>query len=232
MGDLEALLKQSKKYRKRLLITDGVFSTEGDIAPLDEIVKLAEEYDVVTYLDDSHGDGVMGLNGKGTASHFGVEDKIDVAMGGFSKAFGVIGGYLAGSKELIETAKTDSLTWTNTTAPPPTIIAACSAALDVVQTEPQIIEKLWRNTEHYKESMREMGYDLGKSVTPISPVIVENDKKADRLSQELFKEGVWGGPYKKGLSRIRTIMNAGLEREDIDTVLGVFEKVGKKLDIL
>jgi len=238
MESLEQALKETEnKYRRTLVVTDGVFSMDGDIAPMDEIVKLAEEYNAMSYVDDAHGDGVLGEKGRGISSHFNVEGKVDVEMGTFSKAFGVVGGYAAGSNDLRNFALNKSRTWLLSGSHPPGVVAACIASLDVLETEPKWVEKLWENTKYFKKEMQSLGFDTGISETPITPVIVGSSSTAKTLSSRLYEEGVFALPIvfpmvARDKARIRTMMNAGLTKEDMDFALNKFEKVGKELKII
>ena len=233
----QALKKTENKYRRTLIVTDGVFSMDGDIAPMDEIVKLAEEYNAMSYVDDAHGDGVLGEKGRGISSHFNIEGKVDVEMGTFSKAFGVVGGYAAGSNDLRNFALNKSRTWLLSGSHPPGVVAACIASLDVLETEPQWVEKLWENTKYFKKEMQSLGFDTGISETPIIPVIVGPSSTAKTLSSRLYEEGVFALPIvfpmvARDKARIRTMMNAGLTKDDLDFALNKFEKVGKELKII
>ena len=238
MGSLGQVLKETEnKYRRTLIVTDGVFSMDGDIAPMDEIVKLAEEYNAMSYVDDAHGDGVLGEKGRGISSHFNIEGKVDVEMGTFSKAFGVVGGYAAGSNDLRNFALNKSRTWLLSGSHPPGVVAACIASLDVLETEPQWVEKLWENTKYFKKEMQSLGFDTGISETPITPVIVGPSSTAKTLSSRLYEEGVFALPIvfpmvARDKARIRTMMNAGLTKDDLDFALNKFEKVGKELKII
>ena len=170
---MERVLKETRsKYRRTLVISDGVFSMDGDIAPFDKIAELASEFGAITYVDDAHGDGVLGEKGRGIASHFRVEGKIDIEMGTFSKAFGVVGGYVSGSEDLRRFALNKSRTWLLSASHPPPVTAACTAALEVVENEPEHLGNLWKNTGYFKKELRGMGFDIGDSQTPITPVIV------------------------------------------------------------
>lgn len=238
MGELEKVLKDSnKKYNRILIITDGVFSMDGDIAPMDEIVKLGNEYGAMTYVDDAHGEGVIGLDGRGIGAHFGIEGKIDVEMGTFSKAYGVVGGLIAGSQDLVNFAYNKSRTWLLSGSHPPAVAGAQLAAIDVLETEPEHVKNLWENTNYFKKELNSMGFDTGKSETPITPVIVGESSKAKELSNLLFEQGVFALPIvfpmvAQDKARIRTMMNAGLTQKDIDFALEKFEKLGEKLDII
>jgi glycine C-acetyltransferase len=238
MGDLEKVLKDAdKKYRRILVITDGVFSMDGDIAPMDKIVKLANEYGAMTYVDDAHGEGVIGPDGRGIGAHFGIEGKIDVEMGTFSKAYGVVGGLIAGSQDLVNFAYNKSRTWLLSGSHPPAVAGAQLAAINVLETEPKHVKNLWDNTEYFKKQLISMGFDTGESETPITPVIVGESSKAKELSNKLYEEGVFALPIvfpmvARDKARIRTMMNAGLTRKDLDYTLEKFEKLGKKLKII
>ena len=239
MGELEKVLKDAdaKKYRRILIITDGVFSMDGDIAPMDEIVKLGNEYGAMTYADDAHGEGVIGPDGRGIGAHFNIEGKIDVEMGTFSKAYGVVGGLVAGSRDLVNFAFNKSRTWLLSGSHPPAVAGAQLAAIEVLETEPEHVKNLWDNTNYFKKELKSMGFDTGESKTPITPVIVGESSIAKTLSNRLYEEGVFALPIvfpmvARDKARIRTMMNAGLTRKDLDFTLSVFEKLGKELKIL
>jgi glycine C-acetyltransferase len=238
MGELEKVLKDAdKKYRRILVITDGVFSMDGDIAPMDQIVKICKEYGAMTYVDDAHGEGVVGPDGRGIGAHFGIEGKIDVEMGTFSKAFGVVGGLIAGSQDLVNFALNKSRTWLLSGSHPPAVAGAQLAAIKVLETEPEHVKNLWDNTNYFKKELNSIGFDTGKSETPITPVIVGESSKAKELSNRLYDEGVFALPIvfpmvARDKARIRTMMNAGLKRDDLDYTLEKFEKLGKELKIL
>ena len=238
MGELEkVLIDADKKYNRILIITDGVFSMDGDIAPMDNIVELANEYGAMTYADDAHGEGVIGPDGRGIGAHFGIEGKIDVEMGTFSKAFGVVGGLIAGSQDLVNYAYNKSRTWLLSGSHPPAVAGAQIAAIDVLETEPEHVRNLWDNTKYFKKELESMGFDTGNSDTPITPVIVGESSKAKELSNRLYAEGVFALPIvfpmvARDKARIRTMMNAGLTKEDLNVALEKFEKLGKKLVII
>ena len=238
MGELEKVLKEAdKKYKRILTITDGVFSMDGDIAPMDKIVKLAKEYGAMTYVDDAHGEGVVGADGRGIGAHFGIEGEIDVEMGTFSKAYGVVGGLIAGSQDLVNFAYNKSRTWLLSGSHPPAVAGAQLAAIDVLETEPRHVKKLWDNTNYFKKELASMGFDTGESETPITPVIVGESSKAKELSDQLYDEGIFALPIvfpmvARDKARIRTMMNAGLTQKDLSYTLEKFEKLGKKLKII
>ena len=238
MGELEKVLKDAdKKYNRILVVTDGVFSMDGDITPMDKIVEISNEYGAMTFVDDAHGEGVIGPDGRGIGAHFGIEGKIDVEMGTFSKAFGVVGGLIAGSQDLVNFAYNKSRTWLLSGSHPPAVAGAQLAAIDVLETEPKHVKNLWDNTNYFKKELKTMGFDTGESETPITPVIVGESSKAKELSNKLYDEGVFALPIvfpmvARDKARIRTMMNAGLTNEDLEFTLEKFEKLGKKLDII
>jgi glycine C-acetyltransferase len=239
VGELEKRLEEAeaKKYRRILIISDGVFSMDGDIAPVDQIVKVAEPHGAMIYIDDAHGEGVMGQGGRGIASHFKVEGKVQVEMGTFSKAFGVVGGYVAGTKDLRNFALNKSRTWLLSGSHPPAVAAACTAAVKVLESEPKWVDKLWKNTNYFRKQLVKLGFDTGKSVTPIIPVMTGESSKAKAMSEALFEQGVWALPIvypmvAKDKARIRTINNAKLTRKDLNEALAAFEKAGRQAGVL
>lgn len=239
MDGLEKLLvdAQEKKYGKILVITDGVFSMDGDIAPLDKIVKLCKQYNALSYVDDAHGDGVLGDHGRGISHHFGVAGKLDFDMGTFSKAFGVVGGCVAGSKDMCEFAFNKSRTWLLTGSHPPATVAACIAAMDLLEKDDRLVKKLWKNTKYFKGELKKMGFDTGQSETPITPVMLGESEVAKKFSMSLFDNGVFALPIvfpmvAQGKARIRTMVTAAHEKKDLDDALGAFEKVGTKLAVI
>ncbi|MEM3627334.1 MAG: glycine C-acetyltransferase [Candidatus Bathyarchaeia archaeon] len=242
MQDLQRVLEEAEKhsppYRRILIITDGVFSMDGDIAPLDEIAKLGAEHGAMVYVDDAHGEGVLGEGGRGIVSHFKLSrDKVHVEMGTFSKAFGVVGGHISGSQDLINFAYNKSRTWLLSGSHPPAVAAACIAAIDVLESEPQHVQKLWENTRYFKKAMKDLGFNIGNSQTPITPIIVGESGVAKKLSARLFEEGIFALPIvypmvARDKARIRTIMNAALTKEDLDFAINTFEKIGRELHII
>jgi len=240
--DLQRVLEEAEKhsppYRRILIITDGVFSMDGDIAPLDGIAKIGAEHGAMIYVDDAHGEGVLGEGGRGIVSHFKLRrDRVHVEMGTFSKAFGVVGGHVSGSRDLIIFAYNKSRTWLLSGSHPPAVAAACIAAIDVLESEPQHVRTLWEHTKYFKKAMKDLGFDIGNSQTPITPVIVGESSVAKKLSARLFEEGVFALPIvypmvARDKARIRTIMNAALTREDLDFAIGAFEKIGKELHVI
>ena len=242
MQDLERVLAETEKhdssYRRILIITDGVFSMDGDVAPLDGIAKLGAEHGAMVYVDDAHGEGVLGEGGRGIVSHFKLSrDKVHVEMGTFSKAFGVVGGHVSGSKDLHNFALNKSRTWLLSGSHPPAVAAACLAAVDVLEKESQHVKTLWENTRYFKKAMKDLDFNIGNSTTPITPVIVGESSVAKKLSTRLYEEGLFALPIvfpmvARDKARIRTIMNAALKREDLDFAISKFEKIGKELHII
>ncbi len=240
--DLGKVLDESENaspsFRRILVITDGVFSMDGDIAPLDKVAAIGAEHGAMVYVDDAHGEGVLGDGGRGIVSHFKLRrDRVHVEMGTFSKAFGVVGGHVSGSRDLVNFAYNKSRTWLLSGSHPPAVVAACLAAVEVLENEPEHVRRLWENTRYFKKAMNDLGFDIGMSETPITPVMVGDSGKAKRLSSRLFEIGVFALPIvypmvAQGKARIRTIMNATLTREDLDFAIGAFEKAGKELEIL
>ncbi len=235
---LDEAERASPAFRRILIITDGVFSMDGDVAPLDRVASLGAEHGAMVYVDDAHGEGVLGEGGRGIVSHFKLSrEKVQVEMGTFSKAFGVVGGHVSGSRDLVNFAYNKSRTWTLSGSHPPAVVAACMAAVDVLESEPQHVQSLWENTRYFKKAMADLGFDIGRSTTPITPVMVGESGKAKRLSARLYEIGVLALPIvypmvAQGKARIRTIMNAALTREDLDFAIGAFQTAGKELGII
>jgi glycine C-acetyltransferase len=237
MNHLEEQLKAAKDARTKLVVTDGVFSMDGDIARLPEIVELAERYGAAVYIDDAHASGVLGPNGRGTAHHFGLADRVDIQVGTFSKALGAVGGYAAGSQNLRDFLlhRARPVLFSNTH--PPSVIATCIAALDLLERDTTLIDQMWENARYFKGRLMALGFDCGQSETPITPVIAGSAEKAHRLSDRLFEEGVFaqgiGYPtVPENKSRVRTIVTAAHTRENLDTALAAFEKVGRELALI
>ena len=238
VAELDRCLQEADKASRRILvISDGVFSMDGDIAPVDQIAKAAEPYGAMVYIDDSHGEGVLGEGGRGAANHFHVEDKVHIEMGTFSKALGVVGGYAAGSHDLRRFALNKSRTWLLSASHPPATVASCIAAIDVLETEPRWVERLWKNTGYFKKQLVSLGFDIGRSETPITPVMLGESSVAKAFSDRLFEEGVFALPIvfpmvAKDKARIRNIVNAGLTRKDLDFALAAYERIGKELKVI
>ncbi|HXF14629.1 MAG TPA: glycine C-acetyltransferase [Terriglobales bacterium] len=227
---------------KKLLITDGVFSMDGDIGPLPALCDLAEKYGAIMMVDDAHASGVLGRNGRGTVDHFKVHGRVDIQVGTLSKAIGALGGYVCGSRDLIEFLYHRARPFLFSTSHPPSVAATCIAAFDVLENEPERIEKLWENTRFWKKELALLGFDIGgkttpASETPITPIIIGDSKLTMEFSRELFKEGVLGTgitfpTVPEGKARIRTIMSATHTREELERALEVLDNVGKRMGIL
>ncbi|MEP7040674.1 MAG: glycine C-acetyltransferase [Chloroflexota bacterium] len=220
-----------------MVITDGVFSMDGDIARLPEIVEAAEEADAIVYVDDAHASGVLGRNGRGSVDHFDLHGRVHVQVGTLSKAIGVLGGYVAGSEALREILIHRARPFLFSTSHPPAVAAACVAAIDVLESEPELIERLWQNSRLFKAGLAKLGFDIGASETPITPVIAGSGAMAMKLSDRLFEEGIFaqgiGFPtVPDDRSRVRTIVTAEHSTEDLETCLGAFEKVGRELALI
>jgi len=239
MKALAAILEspEARKARRRMIVTDGVFSMDGDLAPLPELCDLAERHGAFVMVDDAHASGVMGPNGRGTPSHFKVSDRVQVQIGTLSKAVGSVGGYVAGQRRLIDYLISVARPFTFSSSHPPSVIAACSAAVDVMLEEPERIERLWSNARHFKEGLKKLGFDTGASETPITPVIVGDTRKAQEFSARLFAEGVFALAITfpivaRGKDRLRTIVSSGHTAADLDLALEKFGKVGRELGLI
>ncbi|MFX1577273.1 MAG: aminotransferase class I/II-fold pyridoxal phosphate-dependent enzyme [Promethearchaeota archaeon] len=240
--DLGRVLEETKKhkpaYRRILVITDGVFSMDGDIAPLGQIVKTCKPHGAMVYVDDAHGEAVLGEGGRGIVSHFNLTHKdVHVEMGTFSKAFGVVGGHVSGSEYLRKFAYNKSRTWLLSGSHPPPVAAACIAAIDILEKESQHVKNLWKNTNYFKKALNDLGFNTGMSETPITPVIIGESDKAQKFSTRLYEEGVFALPIvypmvSRDTARIRTIMNAALKMEDLNDAITAFDKVGKELNVI
>ena len=237
MGELEAVLRAHESSERKLIITDGVFSMDGDIAPLDEVTQLAEEYGAMVYVDDCHGEGVLGDKGAGIVDHFNLQGKVDFETGSFSKALGVQGGILAGTEMTRTHALNHSRSWLLSGSQPPGVAAAQKAAIEVLMDEPEHHARLWENTDYFRKELQSLGFDTGNSVTPIIPVMCGESSVAKAMTKALGNEGVMAGAIvfpmvARDKARIRTQMSAALTREDLDEVLRLFEKVGPTLDLI
>ncbi|MFC3210579.1 glycine C-acetyltransferase [Planomicrobium okeanokoites] len=239
MEDLRAKAKEateSGQYNKVMVITDGVFSMDGDIAKLPEIVEIAKEFDLITYVDDAHGSGVTG-KGKGTVKHFGLEKEVDMQMGTLSKAVGVVGGYVAGKQNLIDWLKVRSRPFLFSTAVTPGDVAAITAAIQMIIDSTELHDKLWENGDYLKKGLKELGFDIGESETPITPCIIGEEKTTQEFSKRLFEEGVYAKSIvfptvPKGTGRVRNMPTAAHTKEMLDDAIAIYEKVGKELNII
>jgi glycine C-acetyltransferase len=238
--DVEAARKVMRELppdQRKLVITDGVFSMDGDLGSLPALCDVAEEFGAIMMVDDAHASGVFGKQGRGTVDHFNCHGRVDIQVGTLSKAVGALGGYVAGTKNFIEFLYHRARPFLFSTSHPPAVAAACIAALDVLETEPQWMDKLWENTRFFKAGLRALGFNTGRSESPITPVIVGEAKKAMDMSDRLFQEGVFaqgiGYPtVARDQARLRTIVTATHSREDLQYALDAFAKVGKELGVV
>ncbi|MBN9504146.1 MAG: 8-amino-7-oxononanoate synthase [Armatimonadetes bacterium 55-13] len=236
MEALEKILQNTQNFQKRMIITDGVFSMDGDIAPLPAIVELAEKYDAFVMVDDAHASGVLGKNGAGTTSHFNLYGRVDIQLGTLSKALGVIGGYIAGSAKLKDWLINRGRPYLFSTAHPPVVAAALIAAIDIMETDPEPMNRLWANTKWWKDALNEAGFDTMGSETPITPVYVGDEGAAQEMERALWEEGVYAlsivfPTVGRGKARIRTMPSAAHTQEDLEFALNAFKKVRDKLGI-
>ncbi|MBO0420188.1 glycine C-acetyltransferase [Vagococcus fluvialis] len=239
MKDLEEKAKaavESGLYKKVMYITDGVFSMDGDVAKMPEIMEIAEKYNLIVYVDDAHGSGVLG-GGAGTVKEFGLSDKVDFQMGTLSKAIGVVGGYVAGSQKLIDWLKSQARPFLFSTSLTPGAAAAVIKSIELMEQDPSHVEKLWDNANYFKEKLKGIGYDIGQSETPITPVILGDEKLAQRFAQRLIEEGVYVKPIvfptvPLGTGRVRNMPTAAHTKEMLDEAISIYEKVGKEMGII
>jgi len=230
MGHLEEILQKTQSFEKRMIITDGVFSMDGDIAPLPRIVELAEKYNAFVMVDDAHASGVLGKNGAGTASHFDLYGRVDIQLGTLSKALGVVGGYIAGSAALKDWLINRGRPYLFSTAHPPMVAAALIAALDIMENDPEPMSRLWSNTRWWKSALADAGFDTMGSETPITPVFVGDEAKAQEMERRLWEEGVYAlsivyPTVGLGKARLRTMPSAAHSIEDLEFALRAFKKV-------
>ncbi|TWE01656.1 2-amino-3-ketobutyrate coenzyme A ligase [Neobacillus bataviensis] len=239
MEDLRAKAKEAKEsgqYNKIMVITDGVFSMDGDIALLPEIVKIAEEFDLITYVDDAHGSGVLG-EGAGTVKHFGLSDKIDFQIGTLSKAIGVVGGYVAGKKNLIDWLKVRSRPFLFSTSLTPADVSACKKSIEILMESTDLNKKLWENGHYLKTGLKELGFNIGNSETPITPCIIGDESLTQQFSKRLNEEGVYAKAIvfptvQKGTGRVRNMPTAAHSKEMLDQAIAIYEKVGKEMGVI
>jgi glycine C-acetyltransferase len=237
IGAARKVLEGLPRTQRKLLITDGVFSMDGDVGAVPELCALAEEFGCIMMVDDAHASGVFGKNGRGTIDHFGMHGRVDIQVGTLSKAIGALGGYVAGSKALIEFLYHRARPFLFSTSHPPAVAAACIAAIDVLIEEPQIIDRLWDNTKFFKRGLQALGFNTGLSESPITPVIAGEGALAMRLSDRLFQEGVFAQglafpTVARDKARVRTIVTATHTRDELQFALDVFAKVGHELGII
>ncbi len=235
---LEAAIQEAAgTYRRALIVTDGVFSMDGDIAPLPALYEVAKKYDILFMVDDAHGEGVLGKGGRGIVDHFGLHGKVDIEVGTMSKAFGVMGGIVAGDKTIIEWLRQRGRPFLFSSAVTVPDAAACLAAVDLLENSTELVDRLWDNAKYFKAEMKKLGFDTGVSETPITPIMLGEAPLAQQFSRELFDEGVFamsiGFPtVPKGKARIRVMISASHDRDDLGQGLEAFAKVGKKLGVI
>ena len=239
MAHLKEILESDdvKNARRKLLVTDGVFSMDGDICNLPDIVELCDKHGVITMIDDAHASGVLGEHGHGTVEHFKMQGKVDIQIGTLSKAFAAVGGYVAGPKKLRDYMISTARPFLFSSSQPPSVIATCLAGLDVIENEPERLKKLWDNTRFFKEALTKAGFDTGHSQTPVTPVMVGDSAKAQELSKRLFEEDVFAlaivfPTVPRGKERLRTIVTAGHTQEDLEFAVEKFVKVGKEMGLI
>lgn len=238
MASLRDVLEENYgQYQRMFIITDGVFSMDGDIAPLDKIVGLAEEFGAITIVDDAHGEGVLGRGGRGIVDHFGLHGRVDVEIGTLSKAFGVVGGVAAGSRVLVDWLKQRGRPFLFSSAMTVPDVAACIAAVELLAESTALVDRLWENTRYFKAEMKRLGFDTGKSQTPITPVMLGEELLAQRFSQRLYEEGVFATAITfptvpRGQARIRVMISAVHSQDDLDAGLEVFGRVGQELGVI
>jgi len=234
----EQLIKASNEnFRRKLIITDGVFSMDGDIAPLPGIVNLAKKYDALVMVDDAHGEGVLGENGRGVADHFKLSNEIDIEIGTLSKAFGVVGGFIAGRKILIDYLKQKARPFLFSSSLSPAETAAALEATKILSESNELVNKLWQNAHYFQDVIKKMGYNIGETETPITPVMIYDEKKTRDFSAKLYEEGIFASAIvyptvPRGKARIRVMISATHSKEDLDFALSKFEKIGKDLNII
>ncbi|GAB4463197.1 MAG: glycine C-acetyltransferase [Anaerolineales bacterium] len=237
-GALEdAIREHASNFRRALIVTDGVFSMDGDIAPLPDLYEVAQKYDILFMVDDAHGEGVLGKGGRGIVDHFGLHGKVDIEVGTMSKAFGVVGGLVAGKREIIEWLRQRGRPFLFSSAVTAPDAAACLAAVDLLEESTELVDKLWDNARYFKAEMKKLGFDTGVSETPITPIMLGEAPLAQQFSRELFEEGVFamaiGYPtVPKGKARIRVMISASHDRDDLGQGLEAFAKVGKRLGVI
>ena len=234
MNDLKKKLEEVKDKKKKLIVTDGVFSMDGDLAPLPEIVELAEQYDAMVYVDDAHGEGVLGDHGRGIVDYYNLHERVDFEMGTLSKAFGVIGGYVAGPEEAIEYLRQRGRPFLFSSALNPPDVAAAIASVEILQHSDELVKKLWDNTKFLQDNLRNLGYDLGSTKHPITPVMLYDEKRAQEFSRilyeeyDIFAQAIVYPTVPKGTARIRLEPSAAHSKEDLQYVIDAFEDIGRK----
>lgn len=236
-ADLEEKIKSVPAEAKKLVITDGVFSMDGDIAPLDKLYEVTSRYDAMLMVDDAHGEGVLGDSGRGIVDHFGLHGKVDIEVGTMSKAFGVVGGIVAGKREIIEWLSQRGRPFLFSSAMTIPDVAACIAAVELLEKSGDLVKKLWENADYLRAGLKKLGFDTGASISPIIPLMLGDAKLAQDMSKELFNNGLFAKAIvyptvPQGKARIRIMNSAGHTKEQLDAALQIFEKVGKKLEVI
>jgi glycine C-acetyltransferase len=231
------LAEKRSQYDRAIIITDGVFSMDGDVAPLPALADLADEFNCMMMVDDAHGEGVMGHGGRGIVHHFGLQGRVDVEVGTMSKAFGVVGGYVAGKALIVEWLHQRGRPFLFSSAMTVPDTAACLAAVNILEESTELVDRLWKNTRYFKEKMQSLGFDIGQSVTPITPVMLKEEELTQKFSRRLFEEGVFATAIayptvSLGKARIRVMISAVHSQEDLDQGLDVFARVGKELGVI
>jgi glycine C-acetyltransferase len=236
--DLQRVLQENRQnFNRAMVITDGVFSMDGDIAPLDQIYEVTQKYEAILMVDDAHGEGVMGRGGRGIVDHFALHGKVDIEVGTLSKAFGVVGGVVAGNPLVVEWLRQRGRPFLFSSAMTVPDVAACLVAVDILEQSTELVDRLWENTRYFKDEIRRLGFDTGRSVTPITPIMLGEATLAQEFSRELFEAGVFamaiGYPtVPRGKARIRVMISAAHQKDDLDQGLEAFAKVGRKLGVI
>ncbi len=237
-ADAERVIKENlPNFRRGMLITDGVFSMDGDLAPLDKLYEIAERYGLITMVDDAHGEGVVGKGGRGIVDHFGLHGKFDIEMGTLSKAFGVVGGVIAGKHKIVDYLRQKARPFLFSSAVTAADTAACLTAIDILESSTELVDRLWENTRYFKSELKKLGFDIGNSVTPITPLMLGEAPLAKEFSRKMFDSGVFamalGFPtVPKGKARIRVMISASHSKDDLDQGLAAFAKVGRELKVI
>ena len=236
--NLELVIKENEgTYNRALIVTDGVFSMDGDVAPLDKLYEIAQAYDIILMVDDAHGEGVLGKGGRGIVDHFNLHGKVDIEVGTFSKAFGVMGGVVAGNGVIVDWLKQRGRPFLFSSAMTPPDVAACIAGIDILEESTELVDRLWDNAKYFTKAMADLGFDTGHSQTPITPVMLGEAPLAQQFSRTLFENGIFatsiGYPtVPKGKARIRVMLSAAHNRDDLDQALEAFKKTGKELGVI
>ncbi|MFQ5616332.1 MAG: glycine C-acetyltransferase [Anaerolineales bacterium] len=237
-GDLDRVLRENRgEYKRCLVVTDGVFSMDGDVAPLDKVYGVAQNYDSILMVDDAHGEGVLGKGGRGIVDHFDLHGKVDVEVGTLSKAFGAVGGVVAGNAQIVEWLHQRGRPFLFSSAMTIPDVAACLAGVDVLEESTRLVDKLWDNTQYFKAEMQRLGFDTGQSTTPITPIMLGEAPLAQEFSRKIFEAGVFGMAISyptvpRGKARIRVMLSASHERDDLDQGLDVFANAGRQLGVI